>query len=267
MVERIKYMKILAVDDEKLGLEALCRCIQEASPEVELISFRRAKESLEYVKEHRIDVAFLDIQMRNMDGMELVKQMKFLQPNMNIIFSTGYSEYIYDAISEIRCSGYLLKPITTKQVIKELDNLRNPIDAKAQTQIYIQCFGNFEIFIDGKPLTFQSSKSKELLAYLVDRNGVVCNNAEIIANLWEDDGNHYSYLKKCKKNLVSTLDKVGCRDIIVSRWGGMGVDKSHFSCDYYEWLDGTPSGINAYHGQYMAQYSWAEITNAFLSKQ
>lgn len=37
------------------------------------------------------------------------------------------------------------------------------------------------------------------------------------------------------------------------------------NCDYYDWLEGTASGINAYHGQYMTQYSWAEITNASLN--
>lgn len=258
-------MKILAVDDEPLMLERLCRCIREASPESEVISFRRAKEALEYAGMQNIDVAFLDIQMRHMDGMELAKQIKMIQPKTNFIFSTGYSDYIYDAVSEIRCSGYILKPVTTEQVVKELENLRYPIDYKADAKVYIRCFGNFEVFVNKEALHFDSSKTKELLAYLVDRNGAVCTNGEIISALWEDDGDHYSYLKKCKKDLIKVLAEVGCEDIIVSRWGSMGINKEKFTCDYYQWIEGTANGINAYRGEYMAQYSWGEVTNALLT--
>ena len=43
-----------------------------------------------------------------------------------------------------------------------------------------------EIFVGGRPLSFKRSKSKELLAYLVDRNGATCTNGEMLAVLWED---------------------------------------------------------------------------------
>ena len=81
-------MRILAVDDEQLMLERLERCIREAAPEAELISFQKATECLSYVRKQQADVAFLDIRMRLMDGMELARQIKVLQPNMNIIFTT-----------------------------------------------------------------------------------------------------------------------------------------------------------------------------------
>lgn len=258
-------MRILAVDDEQLMLGRLERCIREAAPEAELISFQKATECLSYVMKQQADVAFLDIRMRMMDGMELARQIKLLQPKINIIFTTGYSDYIYDAVSEIRCSGYILKPVTTEQIVRELENLRHPIEDKPKARVHMQCFGNFEIFVDGKVLPIEPVKAKELLAYLVDRKGTMCSNAEIISAIWEDDGNHYSYLKKCKKSLLSVLTQAGCKEVLVSQWGSIGVDRDAFTCDYYDWLEGTASGINAYHGQYMAQYSWAEITNASLN--
>ena len=258
-------MRILAVDDEQLMLGRLERCIREAAPEAELISFQKATECLSYVRKQQADVAFLDIRMRLMDGMELARQIKVLQPNMNIIFTTGYSDYIYDAVTEIRCSGYVLKPVTTEQVARELENLRHPIEAKPKEKVYMQCFGNFEVFVDGKVLPMEPAKAKELLAYLVDRKGTMCSNAEIIAAIWEDDGDHYSYLKKCKKALLSALTQAGCKEVLISQRGSIGVDRAAFTCDYYDWLEGTASGINAYHGQYMAQYSWGEMTNASLN--
>ena len=62
-------MRILAVDDEQLMLGRLERCIREAAPEAELISFQKATECLSYVRKQQADVAFLDIRMRLMDGM------------------------------------------------------------------------------------------------------------------------------------------------------------------------------------------------------
>ena len=258
-------MRILAADDEKLMLERLMRCITEAAPEAEVISFQKATECLAYVKEEQADVAFLDIRMRVMDGIELAKQIKLLQPKINIIFTTGYSDYIYDAVSEIRCSGYVLKPVTTEQIVRELDNLRHPIEEQPRAKVHMQCFGNFEVFVDGKVLHLKPEKMKELLAYLVDRKGALCSNAEIIAALWEDNADHYDYLKKCKKALIEALAEAGCKDVLVSQWGSIGVDRDAFSCDYYDWIEGKPSVINAYQGQYMTQYSWGEMTNASLT--
>lgn len=257
-------MRILVVEDENLMLERLCRCIQEASPAAEVVAFRRCMEALEYVKHEHVDVAFLDIQMRYMDGMELARKMKIIHPAINIVFTTGYVDYVYDAISDIRRSGYILKPITTEQVRKELENLRNPVVIKPDKKMFIRCFGNFDVFVNGEALYFDSSKTKELFAYLVDRKGAVCTNGEITVTLWEDDGEHYSYLKKCKKALANILQDVGCEDILVSHRGSIGVNKEKFDCDYYDWLEGKAKGINAYHGEYMAQYSWGEMTNALL---
>ena len=259
-------MRILAVDDEKLMLERLVRCITEAVPQAEVVSFQKATECLAYAMKEQVDVAFLDIRMRMMDGMELARQIKLLQPKINIIFTTGYSDYIYDAVSEIRCSGYVLKPVTTEQIRRELDNLRHPIEQQSGAKVHMQCFGNFEVFVDGKVLPLKPEKMKELLAYLVDRKGALCSNSELLTVLWEDGGYHYDYLKKCKKALIEALTEAGCKDVLVSKWGSIGVDRDAFYCDYYDWIEGKPSGINAYQGQYMMQYSWGEITNASLTK-
>ena len=47
-------------------------------------------------------------------------------------------------------------------------------------------FGNFELFVNGKPVFFAREKSKEMLAYLIDRRGAVVNKKEIMGILFED---------------------------------------------------------------------------------
>lgn len=64
-------------------------------------------------------MAFLDIDMRGTNGMELAKRLKENQPKINIIFVTGYSEYMGDAFS-IHASGYVLKPPTKEKIELEI---------------------------------------------------------------------------------------------------------------------------------------------------
>ena len=102
-------MKILAVDDEKIALEGLISAIREVEPSAEIWGFRKVSQVLEFYSKQVCDVAFLDIQMRTMSGIELAKRLKLITPQVNIIFATGYGDYREDAF-EMHVSGYLTKP-------------------------------------------------------------------------------------------------------------------------------------------------------------
>lgn len=255
-------MRIVAVDDEALMLARLKRCILEAEPSSELFIFNNARDTLSFAAGNKVDVFFLDISMPVMDGVTLAKNIKLMQPRTNIIFATGYAEYMPDAFL-LNVSGYLMKPVTTKQVREQLDILRFPIYVQPSKRIRLQCFGNFEVFFDERPIWFRHGKTKEILAYLTFRRGSTCSVNEIMAAIWEDDA-HKSYFRDLRKDLVSTLAEKGCADIIEAGRGKLALITEKVDCDYYEWLSGTVSGINAYHGEFMSQYSWAEFVNASM---
>lgn len=134
-------MRILAVDDEKLLPEALADAIGKAEPAAEIFCFRSGKAALTFAAQTPCEVAFLDIHMRDMDGFLLAKELKRIDPTVNIIFATSCSEYALVAL-ELHCSGYLMKPITPEKVRRELGNLRYPIRQKGQQRVYFQAFGN-----------------------------------------------------------------------------------------------------------------------------
>ena len=157
-------MKILALDDEQIALEGLVLAAKKAEPSAAIYSFRKPGEALEFCKTMSCEVAFLDIQMRNMSGVELAKKIKLLNPQTNIIFTTGYTDYMKEAF-DIHASGYILKPVTPAKIQKELDNLRFPVLPAAKKKVRFQTFGNFEVFIDGEPVRFKYEKTKEMLAY------------------------------------------------------------------------------------------------------
>lgn len=247
-------MTILAVDDEKLMLTALENAIKEAVPASTVVSFRKAADALAYIEENQVDVAFLDIQMRGMSGLELARKMLEIDPRCNIIFCTSYDEYVSEAFRDVRCNGYITKPVDAEKVANEMEHLRTPLLLHAQKKVRFQCFGNFEVFLEDEPLKFERAKTKELLAYLVNACGAICTNSEIIVNLWDDDENHDSYFKKLRLDLLTTLEKYGCSDILFRQRGGIGVATALVDCDYYTWKK-THSG--RYPGEYMKQYLWS----------
>ena len=257
-------MIVIAVDDERFALENLVEAIERASADAQIHRFRYPEDALDFARENRVDVAFLDVEMIGMNGVELAQRLKLYHTDINLIFSTGYGHY-RDAAFDLHASGYLTKPITPEKVKKELEDLRRPIrDTK---RVRIRAFGNFEVYLDGAPISFRYSKTKEMLAYLVDRKGALCTNGEIMAVLFEDDNGHEAYFRSLRKDLTDILEMAGCGEVISQQRGRIGIVPELVDCDYFNWCSGKRSGGNAFRGEYMTQYSWGEYTNAMLINQ
>ena len=142
-------MNILAVDDERNALEGLETVLRRALPEAEVYPFRTSADALVFAENTPCAVAFLDIELRDMNGLELAKRLKDQHGETNIVFVTGYSEYAIDAF-DLHASDYLLKPATVEKVQDAMENLRIPPETIGHgKRVRIQCFGNFEIFVDG----------------------------------------------------------------------------------------------------------------------
>ena len=259
-------MKIIAVDDEKLALDTLLDSIEKAVPDASITGFRKPDDALQFVCENGCEIAFLDIKMRGMTGLELAKRLKQLRGDINIIFVTGYSEYSLDAF-RLYASDYLLKPATPDAVRQAMEHLRTPVKPAYTKRVRFQCFGNFEVFVDNKPLVFKRQKSKELLAYLVDRMGASATMGELMTVIWEDGADtssRQSNLRNLIAELKNVLSEAGVESIILKNRNSIALDCKAVDCDYYDFLRHIPYAVNSYHGEYMAQYSWAEVTTAAL---
>jgi two-component SAPR family response regulator len=176
-------MHILATDDEQSALNVLTGAIQEAVPIAAVHGFRNPLEALEFMKKTKCEVAFLDIQMREMSGIVLARKLKEINPKVNIVFVTGYSQYANEAFV-LHASGYVYKPVTKEKILEEMENLRNPVKWKSK-DIYVNTFGMFGLFVNGDEVSFGREKSKELLAYLVDKKGRSATRKELAEVLFE----------------------------------------------------------------------------------
>ena len=256
-------MIAITVDDERPMLAALTAAVS-ASPDISSVTeFATCSAALEWAENNPVDVAFLDISMRGMGGLKLAEKIVELHPDCRIIFCTGYPQYALDAI-QLHVSGYLLKPITVEEVQKELDYIKG---RKAKEKLLsVQCFGSFQVMAQGGPLNFKRSKSKELLAVLIDRKGAGVTAKEICAVMWPEDGNdskNINYLYQLFSDLRHALELAGAADILLQNGYAYAVDVERIDCDYYSYLD---TGRPEFHGEYMLQYSWAEGTAGFLSQ-
>ena len=254
-------MIAIAVDDEQLMLHALVRAIS-ASPDVkEVIKFSNCEQALDYVKENTIDVAFLDINMRGMGGISLAEKIIKLRPNSKIVFCTGYEEYAIPAF-KLHASGYLMKPISAKDVQGEIDNIKGV--RKKEKLLEVKCFGNFEVYVKGEVLSFKRSRTKELFAFLVDRKGAGMTARQICAVLFPDDTDdvkNTAYLRQLVLDLKNTLKTVGAESVFCHETPFYRVDTSMIKCDYFSYLE---TGKPEFLGEYMTQFSWADETCANL---
>lgn len=265
-------MRILAVDDESIALRSLEQAVRAAAPNAEVVGFADPARALEAARAEPFDVAFLDIETGTLGGIELARRLKDINPRTGIVFATAYAEYALEAFS-LHASGYLLKPVTPESVAEELANLGRPqaaATALRRALLRVQTFGNFEVFHDERPVTFPRSKSKEMLAYLVHKRGSGCSIRELASVLFEDRMYTLSVqrqMQTIKSVLVGALREVGAEGAIVKSYNSLSIDVDAVDCDYYRFLQGDPAAVNAYAGEYLSNYSWAEFVVGYLDRR
>lgn len=261
-------MRILAVDDHAEHLDALLRELEQVFPTVAIhtehdpCAAARWSESLCEAGE-TLDYAFLAVCMHGMSGIELARHIKALHPRATVIFCTAHPEYAYDAFT-VYAKGYLIKPVTADDIIEVLDEMAGDWRQDVRTPergIRVRTFGHFEVFADGKPLVFERSKAKELLAYLIDRHGASITTEQIAAVLWEDrsyDRTLKNYVATVYASLRNTLRAVGAENILIKTRNHLSIAPDRIRCDAYE-FERQEAG-HVFCGAYMTDYAWAEFT-------
>jgi len=245
-------MIAVAVDDERWALNDLVSILKTQEKIDAVSGFMSSSEALEWCSANPFDIAFLDINMRGLDGIELAKRMREINKNCYIIFCTGFDDHSLAAI-ELHCNAYLLKPILPEKVKKELDYIGSMSnELNSEKLLIVRCYGGFEVFDKSmKPLNFKRTKAKELLAILVDRNGVGISTKDICARLFEDDGSfdirNQNYVYKLMQELNRVLKEVGAEEILKKGSSSYYLDMSLVG------LDDTGKGERGY----MEGFSWS----------
>jgi len=259
-------MNIIAVDDEYLQLIDLEFAIKEAAPEASVLSFENPLTAAKFGSENHIDIAYLDVNMPELNGIDLAKKLKITNPNINIIFATGYDEYAKEAFN-VKASDYLTKPIKAEAIKNSLKHLRKPIEIIPEIKLRIQCFGNFDVFANEKILYFPRQKAKELLAYLVHKRGTSSTSKELCAVIYDGNVSVKSMDKQIQtiiSVMMKTLKEADAEDVIIKNYNSISIDVNKVDCDFYRYLEKDPTLTQLYIGEYMSNYEWAEFRPEYL---
>lgn len=119
-------------------------------------------------------------------------------------------------------------------------------------------------------MEFSRSKAKELFAYLIHKHGAGCTTRELCAVLFEDKAYSLSLSKQMQviiSSMTHSLEKVGSRNVIIKTYNSIAVDMIKLDCDFYRFLAWDPEAVNAYSGEYMANYGWAEFMVGYLDSK
>ena len=260
-------MKVISVDDDPQAVERTLGVLGELPGVDEAKGFEDPGEALDWLDGHPVDVAVLDINMPGLDGISLAAEIRKKQPAAAILFLTSYKKYAYDAYS-VHPDGYLLKPVTREKLAAEIRYISGTAPEEGPGRIRIRTFGNFDVFVDDRPVSFKLAKAKEILAYLVDRQGAGVTRADIFAAIWEDvpyDRRMQKQLDVYIRSLRATLKEYGISRIMEMEEGSLRVIPETFTCDAYLFYSGASDTINAYRGEYMSAYSWASMTESILA--
>lgn len=259
-------MKVILVDDEPLSLN-LFKIECGNMPGFDVVGFfDNPTDALAYARENPVDFALLDIDMPEMTGIELAGKLRACRPGMVIIFVTAHPEYAADAI-HAKADFVVFKPYEREDILDALERARL-LSERQKKRIRFRTFGHFDMFVDGKLVNFKSAKAKELLALCVSRMGGEVTIYEMVDTLWSGTGDQGLGYRTTIKALSDILKDAGADKLLKRKRSVLYLDTEEFDCDLADFKAGKVEAVNAYHGEFMQQYPWAQpIADELLAEK
>jgi two-component system LytT family response regulator len=123
-------MNAIIVDDELSVRNAIIALIREYYPDIHIIATADTiKDGYEAIIKHEPDLLFLDIELPDGNGFELLKKVEPV--SFKVIFITGHQEYALDAI-KVSALDYILKPFDTDELRSAMEKAREVINHEEQ---------------------------------------------------------------------------------------------------------------------------------------
>jgi DNA-binding NtrC family response regulator len=116
--------KILVLDDEKDACDLIARVL---GPSHQVVAFTEEESALEYVRDHEVDLAILDIKLKKMSGVDVLASLRKIRPQAKAIMLTGYPTVQTAEESITRGAyDYLTKPLDIDQLEEKVRQVLSP---------------------------------------------------------------------------------------------------------------------------------------------
>ena len=277
--------RVIVVDDEIAALKRFHR-VASNSPMISIEGeFLYAEDAMAFVREHTVDVAFLDIEMPEMGGLELAERLMEINPYMKVIFITAYNQYALDAF-RTHAIGYLLKPLDSDELTEQIDLLSRRFTQRPtenpERRLIVNCFGRFSVSAsegNASVIRWKTAKAEELFALLVHYQGRVKSKDSIIDVLWPElePKKSVNLFRVTCTYLRTALAEMGFSHLLIRELDGYRINTDLISCDLFSFRPVAhsvlPHGIEKleeasalYSGEYLEgkPYDWASGMRAQL---
>ncbi len=186
-------LKAIIVDNEEPAINVLKILLEKTGQVTVVDSFLSAADALAGLKKAKADVAFLDIEMPETNGLELAENILAIDGNIEIIFVTAYDQYALNAF-RVNALDYLLKPLSYEDVgqtvgrLNKRKGLLTGPEPKLPGNGRIYCFGKFSVYgpASKKPVKWRTSKAEELFAYMLQNLEREVPKWKICEALWPE---------------------------------------------------------------------------------
>lgn len=287
-------IRAIVVDDEPLSLQLMEKKLNNLGV-IEVVGMFSNAESL--LNEYRtldFQVAFLDIEMAGLSGLDLAEIIMEWNSQIHIVFVTAFRDYAIQAF-ELDSLDYLLKPVVKERLEKTIARLQEKIqreqievqapDKSANSLIKVICFNEFAVYNKDELIKWKTTKVKELFAFFMTHLNTYINRDTIIDTLWtEQDYNKakiqlHTSLSYLRKNLES----MGFKKAITFSNQSYSLSIDHFYCDAIEFeqlinqhpkitsenIAEIEKVLSLYTGDYMEknEYPWSQTKTLYMKDQ
>lgn len=166
---------------------------------------------------------------------------------------------------KLKFDAVMLEPIEQKEVDSFINNFEKEYP---KHKIKIVTMPNFCIYVDNEIVKFKNKKAMEMLAILVDQEGIPITNSMLIDKLWPNSCIDEKAKSRCRvtwHNLKKTLESKEVEYILKSGNRNRYIDKEKFVCDLYELFAGNEQYTKTYGEKYLEDYDWAEETKGRIA--
>ncbi|MEW9702165.1 helix-turn-helix domain-containing protein [Paenibacillus sp. SI8] len=225
---------VVLVDDENFDLEGLKKLIPWADLNIEVVcSVNKPLVALAYICNHAVDILITDIKMPVHSGIELAKRALLHNPDLNVIFISGYEDFQYarEAI-QMKACGYILKPVDDDEVIRIVKETVQRLDAEKRKhhadtslkQSFNYVKSNFILHL------LEGTCEQDEFALILQEYDVLQRGETLVAIIAEIDDVvlklHQASVEEQRAELQSVVQLI--TDYVDSRQLGLHCKLSHF---------------------------------------
>ncbi|WP_042478169.1 response regulator [Bacillus ndiopicus] len=233
-------MRVLIVDDEPIMLLTMKRMLASIEG-VELVgSFQQMNEALTFLRQHEVDIAFLDIEIAEDNGLELAHKLRSHNSDLDIVFTTSHADYAMQAY-DVYPLDYMLKPVSKSrlsQTIARAYNKRHRTSEEPMlNRLKVQALGCFEVSSSQQgEVKWISKKSKELFAFLLIHRGKNVGKMKVIEALFPEMPlkNAETYLNTAVYQCRKALSEHGFKEQLITAQEKYRLALDHMEIDFVQ---------------------------------